>query len=311
MRKPFLTIAVISLLALVGLLAYLKFPSAGEISERDTPGVQPVPSKPAAINEPNRGDGRIQNSNHPSAVPQSGSNASNVNFAVAYAAALNQQQALDAINKGYAEKDPVAIEARLNLAVACRLTILKPQLYDKTAKNPYQAQLFKYCQGYSDALDQQVFDTLLLLNLQQGLRTRMKGIEKAQGLAAALLDAENTLKEEQDPLVARHVLQYLGDTERVHQAGIAQDLPEGVGLVYQPRDAMYLASELLYCELSGGCGPYHLETIQLCAGVVTCPPGATVRDFYSLVSPPALMHAADTILSRWRALRQCGRYQCG
>lgn len=191
---------------------------------------------------------------------------------------------------------------------------LKPEIFSKVRESWYKTQLFKYCDGYDDVLDEHAFDELLNHNRTQGIKTRvfakMRSIEKKQGVETALLEAENILKTEQDPFAAQNLLEYMGELERVGKAPIASNLPAGASLVYQPRDAMQLASEFAYCELAGGCGPYHLRTLRLCAGDIACPPGTTLRDFYGFVSPPVLVQAADVILARWRSLRQCGQYQC-
>lgn len=314
-----LTVTSIALLALLIFLAYrhsisntpapaltdASMPGTGaETGSPEIPGKQQ--SKPIHENPAPRG---IQ-------PRPPGSILAGVNYAVAFNAATNQAQALEAINRGYAEKRPSALFARTELAGMCRHAIMKPQAYTSDPNNTYKAQVLKFCAGYTDLLDQSAFDNLLLQDVQQGIRARvfakMERIEKERGMDAAFEEAINSLRAEQDPYAVSQLFDYLGSAEAgANLPSIANNLPNGAGVAYRPQDALHVASEFISCELAGGCGPYQFRTLQLCSGDIACPPGATVRDVYGFTASPAVIQAADVIVARWRALRQCGRYQCG
>lgn len=247
----------------------------------------------------------------PPAAATSGADRAKLDPAQAFAMATNQQQAMQAIHEMERSNPASAIDARLYLAASCRMPIKNPGYYQQFPNSWHKDELFKYCQGYNDILSSENIHQMSKQGTKARLKEGLEAIEKSRGVDAAFSEIEDMLKTEQDAFAVQALFEYMGQHERqLYDFPLTSGLPPVFGGMSNQLGALGIASDLAYCETLGGCGAYHVRTLDVCNAMGSCPPGATMRDFYDLAMPPVLMQSVDIILARWRALRACGKYWC-
>lgn len=318
--------ALLALAAACGVLAWLWLREPGSEgsgqesvsivqSETQTPVQQPQPA--GAAKNP------ASSTSAPAMATLPIADRAKLDPARAFAMATNQQQAMQAIHEMERSNPVSAIDARIYLSNSCRLPIKAPDYYQRAFPNSWhKAELFRYCQGYGDILNSELIDQLSQQSTSVRLTTELEALHRTRGTEAVLAEIEARLKTEQDAFAIKALFEYMMDERRARRfdsalhvaetpkSGLITDLPPAFGGVPPDSAALEIAAQLAYCERSGGCGAYHVYTLGACNGIGSCPPGATLRDYYNLAMPPVLMQSVDIILARWRALRACGKYWC-
>lgn len=317
-RSSLWLFALFSAAVVAGLIYWLSSAANhGSSPSTDSEGALKAESQAVVLaNDLNHPDSPSANgaSNGPSrlAMPEAAAQ-DRINPFEKFGLAINQQQALEAIRIMERENPASALDAKAGMS-ACRIIGRAPNYFASFPNSWHKAELIKFCQGYSEPLEADLHAQARKDGAKAKITRELQALEQAQGVDAMLEKAEALLKTENDPFVVQALFEHLfsdvtrsGKVDEVlfnkllYDFPLTAGLPRGPGGVNQAYGTLPIMAHLGYCELAGGCGPFHILTLDVCNAFGECPPGASLRDYYNLTTSPILMQAVDIVLARWRA----------
>ncbi len=142
----------------------------------------------------------------------------------------------------------------------------------------------------SQLLDEETSDVVVAAAILDGANGSIAPGERAQ--------AESIFLNSSDPAAVQLAAMALAGNQRSGAWGFGKDLPansqERAALV----NAQWLASRMLVCEMSGGCGPGGFFSVVECASYGTCKPGISALDVWRSVEPPTTYDLAQRLYNR-------------